>query len=403
MSTAAGTTATSAIIPRKTSASDDRDSDPITRASERLDQNCSPLYPLQPPMTAFDIVVVGAGGGPDESNLSAYLLKSHTAHWKDGVLALEAGSGQGTLRRLLKQNPRLFQQDSDLQCGSSLSASDIYKAVRGFLITHAHMDHIMSLVVSAGSLGGPRKRIHAVKQTLKDIESSVFNDRTWPNLASWNEEDEDYKFLYSPLIPETEYEPIFPEVSVRTFPINHGENELGNYESVAYFIRHDVNGKEFLFFGDVEPDSVAKVPRTINVWRAAAPKIPDTLSTIFIECSWPSGQPVSQLFGHLTPEYLLEELTTLALEVKKCRPNGHSSEQHAKHTRKRQRRLVSSSDLRNSLSGLTVYVMHCKDAGDDASDRPSREIIVESVRSLVEEKGLGVTILAAEQGMHIQI
>lgn len=29
-----------------------------------------------PPMTAFDIVVVGAGGGPDESNLSAYVFSS---------------------------------------------------------------------------------------------------------------------------------------------------------------------------------------------------------------------------------------------------------------------------------------------------------------------------------------
>jgi len=30
-----------------------------------------------PPMPTFDIVVVGAGGGPDETNLSAYLLKPH--------------------------------------------------------------------------------------------------------------------------------------------------------------------------------------------------------------------------------------------------------------------------------------------------------------------------------------
>lgn len=60
------------------------------------------------PMTAFDIVVVGTGGGPDETNLSAYvflsrpactplilrpryLVKSHSSCWEDGVLALEAG------------------------------------------------------------------------------------------------------------------------------------------------------------------------------------------------------------------------------------------------------------------------------------------------------------------------
>lgn len=56
----------------------------------------------------------------------------------------------------------------------------------------------MSLVVSAGSLAGPRKRICAVKQTLDDMESSIFNDRTWPNLASYKEDDISAKFLYSP-------------------------------------------------------------------------------------------------------------------------------------------------------------------------------------------------------------
>lgn len=101
--------------------------------------------------------------------------------------------------------------------GPALTATDVYNAIRYvdcpvvdggsrtrlissayrcFLITHAHLDHINGLVVSAGSLTGPRKRIYAVEQTLKDI-ASVFNDRIWPNLASWNEDDDEYKLLYS--------------------------------------------------------------------------------------------------------------------------------------------------------------------------------------------------------------
>jgi hypothetical protein len=59
------------------------------------------------PSHSFDLVVVGAGGGPDETNLSAsvprsppfpltdlpisYLLKPHDTNWDDGILALEAG------------------------------------------------------------------------------------------------------------------------------------------------------------------------------------------------------------------------------------------------------------------------------------------------------------------------
>ncbi|EAU88411.1 class II cAMP phosphodiesterase [Coprinopsis cinerea okayama7 len=365
------------------------------------------------PMTAFDIVVVGAGGGPDESNLSAYLLKSHTARWEDGVLALEAGSGQGTLARILKEKPDLFRDpdgESDQVKNQALTASDIYNSIQGFLITHAHMDHIMSLVISAGSLSGCRKRIYAVKQTLKDIESSVFNDRAWPNLASWREDDASYKFLYSPLTPNTTtYEPVSSEFSVATFPLNHGSNDLGPYESVAYFVRQDASGQEFLFFGDVEPDSVASLnggkPQTLAVWQFAAPKIPHMLSTIFIECSYPSGRADSLLFGHLTPEYLVEELVALAAEVRKSKPAGHSSDRPNKHVRKRQKRLASSTGITNALAGLTVYVTHCKDAGlgDESSGRPMREVIVEQVRSLAEAKGLGVTIKAAEQGMHIQI
>jgi hypothetical protein len=65
-----------------------------------------------------------------------------------------------------------------------------------FLITHAHLDHVNSLVISAGSLSGQRKRLCAAKQTLADLES-VFADRIWPNLASWNEDDDDHKLLYT--------------------------------------------------------------------------------------------------------------------------------------------------------------------------------------------------------------
>lgn len=65
-----------------------------------------------------------------------------------------------------------------------------------YLITHAHLDHVNGLVISAGSLVGPRKRVYATKQTLQDLES-IFSDRIWPNLASWDEEDDGHKLLYS--------------------------------------------------------------------------------------------------------------------------------------------------------------------------------------------------------------
>jgi cAMP phosphodiesterases class-II len=206
-------------------------------------------------------------------------------------------------------------------------------------------------------------------------------------------------------------------VSVKAMPVLHGKNDtLGDYESSAFFIRHDPSGQEFLFFGDVSPDSLTSNPQTIAVWRAAAPKIPSTLSTIFIECSWPSGRPDEQLYGHLSPEHLVDELAALAAEVAAVRSSsGRSSSgsggtksssraEEALPKRKRRRR-NKSADVETPpsepLAGLRVYIMHCKDDLERKYSRPIYHVIRDQVEALVKAKGLGAEVLSAEQGMTI--
>lgn len=202
--------------------------------------------------------------------------------------------------------------------------------------------------------------------------------------------------------PDGGYRVVFPDVSARVMPINHGRNALGQYDSAAFFVRHDPSLREFLFFGDVEPDAVAEKPQTINVWRAAASKIPETLSTIFIECSWPSGRADDLLFGHLTPEHLANELATLAAEVVRYRQHSTQSESLKRPLRKRKRpNSLLVDNLKDALTGVRVFIIHCKDDMDRDPDQPIREVIVEQVRRLVEEKKLGAKILAAEQGARI--
>jgi 3',5'-cyclic-nucleotide phosphodiesterase len=88
------------------------------------------------------------------------------------------------------------------------------------------------------------------------------------------------------------------------------------YDSSVYFIRHGATGREILIFGDVEPDSVSLTPRNRQVWQEAAPRIAaGNLAAIFIECSYDDSRTVDQLFGHLTPRYICEEMTALAEEV----------------------------------------------------------------------------------------
>jgi 3',5'-cyclic-nucleotide phosphodiesterase len=194
---------------------------------------------------------------------------------------------------------------------------------------------------------------------------------------------------------------IYAGISVRTIALNHGRNQTGNYESAAFFIRHDLHNREFLFFGDVEPDTVAPRPQTINVWRAAAPKIPQKLSTIFIECSWPSGRHEDLLYGHLSPVHLVDELMTLAIEVAKFRRGGLTGIRPGPTRKKQKKNPISQDDLRGTLDGVKIYVMHCKDDLSGDSVQSMRHVIVPQVRGLVEEKGLGAQILVVEPGMHI--
>ncbi|KAG7452895.1 cyclic-AMP phosphodiesterase [Guyanagaster necrorhizus] len=355
-------------------------------------------------MPAFDMVVVGCGGGPDETNLSAYLFKPYDSCWEDGIIALEAGSGQGTLRHILQETPALFNSDRDQ---GPYSVAKIYSYVRCFLITHAHLDHVNSLVISAGSLSGPRKQVYATRQTLLGLEG-IFNGRLWPNLASWKDDDDDdddeNKLLYKDLpldLPSEAYHTIFPSVSVRTFLLNHGLDESkAVYQSSAFFIRHDTFKKEFLFFGDVEPDSIAKKAQNKQVWKEAALKIPEVLSTIFIECSWEKGRPTDLLFGHLSPEHLVDELESLAKEVEAVNSRkAYTSGSDGSPQRKKQKRNTVDTGARGALNGVRVYIIHCKDVMDGTQNPRAR--IVDEVKKLIEPKGLGLQIFAAEQGMRI--
>ena len=201
-------------------------------------------------------------------------------------------------------------------------------------------------------------------------------------------------------------------------PVWHGKNDtLGDYESTAFFIRHDHTGKEFLFFGDVSPDSLCdpetSKPQTISVWRAAAPKIPSKLSTIFIECSWPSGRPGEQNYGHLSPEHLVDELAALAAEVVDVRAAAAAATTNAKsrHGSAAGRAAATTADepkrkkRRRSepLAGLRIYVTHCKEDLERKFSRPICHVIRDQVEELVRAKGLGAEVLSAEQGRTISM
>lgn len=202
------------------------------------------------------------------------------------------------------------------------------------------------------------------------------------------------------------------DMSVCSMAVTHGLTKTGSvYESAVYFLRNNMTERELLFFGDVEPDSISSKPQTINVWKAAAPKIPHTLASIFIECSWTSDRPDNLLFGHLNPVHLVDELVALALEVYKVKNDLQSTPvviaegRAVLDTRARKRKKlnpISLDSLRGMLNGVTVHIIHCKGDVGGKYDEPISQVIGAEVRALVEKKELGVEVVVLEQGTRIR-
>ncbi|CAE6475826.1 unnamed protein product [Rhizoctonia solani] len=307
----------------------------------------------------FDLVVVGCGGGHDETNLSGYFLKPRDKQWSDGILGLEAGSGYGALKQLFgSTHPHLFSslfkpQTSKRPYSATDKAHTVFTHLRAYLISHAHLDHCASLIISSGSLPGPTRHILGTQSVLEDLERCIWKPgRCWPRIVGWDQSNSSNTaggiLRALKLAPSTditgdrdeEYVPIgagLDDLVVRVVPVSHG----CSYTSSAFFIRHARTRHEFLFFGDVEADptpvssasSPVSSPLTSScpsarpllspIWKHTAHLFTSNrLRALLIECSYPAGRPESQLFGHLSVEGLRKEIKVLAEEVAKTRPNG---------------------------------------------------------------------------------
>ncbi|KAF4631802.1 hypothetical protein G7Y89_g6326 [Cudoniella acicularis] len=286
-----------------------------------------------------------------------------------------------------------------------------------FLITHPHIDHISGFVVSTASGGGTRpKRLAGLPSTIEAFKNHIFNNIIWPNLSDENNGAGLVTYMRmvdggSPAIGTgggKGYVELCDGLSVKTLSVSHGtcienhvhrgsnagledsrghsvasqfpvlprSNSASNLgptdtprldnrkdacvvESSAYFIRDVETGREVIIFGDVEPDSISLSARNKNVWKEAAPKISSgKLGAILIECSYDDSRNEKDLYGHLAPRYLIEELKNLAAELymfnfqkenkkRKRLGNGHNPD----GTRRRSSRI--SLDRHSPISPMT--------------------------------------------------
>ncbi|CAK7268337.1 3',5'-cyclic-nucleotide phosphodiesterase pde1 [Sporothrix epigloea] len=158
------------------------------------------------------------------------------------------------------------------------------------------------------------------------------------------------------------------------------------YDSSAYFIRDVKTGREILMFGDVEPDSVSLSPRNAHIWQEAAPKIvAGNLAAVFVECSYDDSQPLDRLYGHLTPWFVAEEMTSLAFEVDRVRQVYQQQQQAELHNQcdrdcdhdgeGRKRKRYAGDDGHISMDNSSRTASHSRrktDAAEAAAEEAKR-------------------------------
>ncbi|KJZ70164.1 hypothetical protein HIM_10448 [Hirsutella minnesotensis 3608] len=152
---------------------------------------------------ALQVIVLGSGGGPLESNTTAFLVRSVAQEWSKGsIVAVDAGVHLSAIARILQHDyppeppaSLPFKLTRGPFAGLSLpfrsvaaNAGHIARSlVDTYLVTHPHLDHISGLVVNTAGLPGARpKKLAGLPATIQAFKSHVFNNVIWPNLSDEN-------------------------------------------------------------------------------------------------------------------------------------------------------------------------------------------------------------------------
>lgn len=304
---------------------------------------------------AFEIVPLGVYGGLRDGNLSAYLLKpiedEHYAALDGGTLVngLEVAVAKYSVNNITTEEL-------------------LKKNIPAYLISHAHLDHLIGLVMAQPELR-EQQAIMAREETMNTLQNNIFNWSVWGNFGDKGESPhlnyQQYQtmpLLEWIIIPNT-------ELQVKTFPLSHG-----GMASSAFLIRY--KDEYILYFGDTGADSIEQSTNMKNIWKEIAPLIRKKhLHALLLECSFLNSQPDNQLFGHLKPNLFMSELRQLAS-------------------------VVDPTDLKNALRGLTVIVTHIKPRLSDSlnsQDNTEKQIMNE----LSQENDIGVELIKPEQGIKL--
>jgi 3',5'-cyclic-nucleotide phosphodiesterase len=299
----------------------------------------------------FDVIVLGALGGIHDGNLSSYLIRPYGDR---NAIACDAGSLVNGLK--VAQDKGAFG-DVKVPEGStdSVIGHVLKNEIKGYLISHAHLDHVQGLVIA--SPDDSNKTIYSLPSVSAEIEQTYFNWKAWPNMLDRGQQPQLKKYHLEDLKPGETKDLTGTTMTVTPFPLNHG-----GAESTAFLIKSGDDA--ILCFGDTGPDEVQKTSNMQDIWKAVDDKVrQQKLKAIILEVSYTSDRPDHLLFGHLTPKWVHKTLHVLDQEA-----GG------------------------NALKGLPVVVSHIKYSLTD--EQPQEAIR----RELEAGNDLGVQFVIPEQG-----
>jgi cAMP phosphodiesterase len=239
----------------------------------------------------FKVLPLGVKGGLDESNLSAYLV---AASGSDQFICLDAGTIYKGLelaaaRKIFKpSNPSVIQQNN----------------INSYFISHAHLDHTAGLIMN--SPNDKAKNLYGLASVLDVFKKNYFTWSAWANFGTEGEAPILKKYSYQPLIPKLEISIDNTGLFVTPFVLSH----VKPYESTAFLVKNQ--DAYLLYLGDTGADRIEQSDQLAQLWQTIAPLvIKDQLKAIFIEVSFDNSVSEKALFGHLTPNLLMEEMAKL--------------------------------------------------------------------------------------------
>lgn len=252
--------------------------------------NFTDLYAQPRPGNSFNVIPLGIKGGLDESNLSAYMV---AAAGSNDFICADAGTVRHGIDVAIANKTLKGNADEILK-----------NNVKGYLISHAHLDHVAGMIQN--SPDDSPKNIYALPSVINVLRDKYFTWKAWANFANEGDMPQLKKYTYVYLKEKEKISLTGTAMQVTAFPLSHGPS----YESTAFLISY--GDRYLLYLGDTGADQIEKSDRLQQLWEQIAPLImKNQLKAIFIETSFPDEQSDKQLFGHLTPHLLMQEMEKL--------------------------------------------------------------------------------------------